>query len=752
MLSIRGFAFVFLLTLLLPYALALDAPAVTSPSHPSGEWGAFPMEFRWNEVEGAKEYCYALTANTDVPEELSICTGNTDAYPPKKIQSGDYYFHVKTVSLGGESAVTTYAIKLDVDGPAGVVLSGETTAEGGTEISWEASEDDASGVKEYEIYRSGFANFDIRDLVATKIATVLVPATAFSDSNATDQSRTYHYKIRPVDKVGNPGPVSNEVHITTAAKCDLDIDFSVVLSESKEELELGIVSNDKIYNGFLTVALPDGTERGFFSDSSPFFDWSGSLDLSGVEQGYIDFSLGAEEMFGDDCSQEKRFVYDIVNPTVSFISPKYNTKVSETVPFEAKVVDSGPFKGGIDSVTFFLKNGVNWQQIGSGTEEGNEMYSFDWDSFSAENGQQKIKVEVIDSAGNSAEAVQTLSVLNAFDGEVDLNAALEQTLNTKLNAFASRDELAASAISSEKVLDLISQADSNLSDAKRLAALDGIGNETSAKMLFATAILLYNQSMEIVETSPYNTSDFIFNKEQSGILFNAAGLSGPALDQAKLFTEKYEPTRQLQIISVTDDNSTYYKAIVKVSFSLDVNILADHNSNDFVLKIVEFIPKEFAEYAVELDSNLSFVVLNDDPVISFILTREQYRMRTLSYVLKENLTKEQADAMVSEGIINKFAAPPALMLPETTVSGLGFSLDFIIFAVISVILVVIAILAIFLLRKRFGKKHSSKQQAFASKPEPKPQKSKEKKGIFSNIKKPGFGKKDESPLSVFGKK
>jgi hypothetical protein len=45
--------FLFALLLLLPAAFALDAPTVSSSTHPEGKWGKAPIFFEWNAVPGA---------------------------------------------------------------------------------------------------------------------------------------------------------------------------------------------------------------------------------------------------------------------------------------------------------------------------------------------------------------------------------------------------------------------------------------------------------------------------------------------------------------------------------------------------------------------------------------------------------------------------------------------------------------------------------------------------------------------------
>lgn len=766
----RKIALFALLFLLLPAALALDAPVVQSGTHQSDTWAPYPIEFTWAAVPGAIKYCYTYVSDPDAEVTEKNCTEFLSFYPPQKAESGDYYFHIKAVSPVEESSVTTYHTKLDIEGPSKPTLSARPLPDGTIEISWGASTDDASGLKEYQVYRKLMAGFTPRD---TPLYTIVsASSTSFIDANNLDESTTYHYIVRPVDNAGNVGNISNEAFAATIAECDLAISFSTELASDQKSLLLKITGNDKIYRPSLKAVLPDGSEKVFFENAEPFAEWQESFGLTGLKQGYIDFNLSATDIessptdiLGQVCSQQKRFVYDLAKPEISFALPKYNDRVSEVIPLQVKVVDAGDFKSGIGSVVFFLKEGSGWKRLGEGEEKSSGVYAFQWSSFSVENGQHKLKAEATDNGGNLVEATQTINVLNAFESAVDLNKAEDQTAKGRDNALAAKWAMEADSIYSEMQQSLIDWGDGNFAEAQSLAVLPGIENETNAKLMFAQAMLLYKQSETVVKTSVFKTADFIFNKEQVGILLNAAGVSGGTADAAKAAIEKADPKRKIEILKVQDGNATYYRALIVVSYSLDVNVLSDSNAGDLVMQIIEVVPKEFAEYAAELDSNFSFAVLYDDPKISFTLARDQYKKKQLVYALKKDLSEEQANALIENNVINKFVAPPIFM--PVGMSGLGFALnvssDLFFFIIIAVAIIAAIIIVALVLRKGFPKgKPAAMQkqglkpskQKFAVKKKEKPKKEFWKKGKppGPGFKLPSFGKKKESPLSVFGKK
>jgi len=365
--------FLLALLLLLPAAFALDAPVVSSDTHPPGVWGGTPIVFKWAAIAGATHYCFVLdsSAETVAPDcvpDTAAFTKRTDVDVPPKIRSDEYFFHIKSVSGSVSSSTTTYSIKLDIGGPPVPLLSATPNLDGSIDLSWTEAEDDASGVKAHEIYRCNLPNFGIYDEGVSLI--VKVAGLSFNDSNNLWPGYAYYYKIRPIDNAGNLGQTSNEVRAITVAKCDLGISFSINLSDDKKHLLLGLRAVDKIAHGWLKATLPDGGIYTFFAEQVPFTDWNSEFDLNQTKEGVIQFYLSAKEFFGDNCDQNKEFIYDITSPVIQFASPKYNERVSETVALQVKAFDQGNFKSGIKSVDFFVDENNHWKSIGSGAEKG----------------------------------------------------------------------------------------------------------------------------------------------------------------------------------------------------------------------------------------------------------------------------------------------------------------------------------------------------------------------------------------------
>jgi hypothetical protein len=163
------------------------------------------------------------------------------------------------------------------------------------------------------------------------------------------------------------------------------------------------------------------------------------------------------------------------------------------------------------------------------------------------------------------------------------------------------------------------------------------------------------------------------------------------------------PQRKLEIIRVVDGNRVYFRVNVVVSFSLSGDYLAKRDLN--VLRIVEFVPKEFAANARELYSPYGFNVVEDDPIIEFRLDREQFASGEISYGLDRDLTEEDANALMKSNVVNKYLVPPvllgaALQLSASLVEAQGTSLGLVLGVAIVVVVAVALLLGVVLYRKR----------------------------------------------------
>jgi len=190
----------------------------------------------------------------------------------------------------------------------------------------------------------------------------------------------------------------------------------------------------------------------------------------------------------------------------------------------------------------------------------------------------------------------------------------------------------------------------------------------------------------------YEQTTFEFDPEQLENLLKEAGLQENLIEEAKEFIENNTVKRKFQVIK-TENNE--FRAKILVTFINDSQSTQD-------IKIVEVIPKSFAQSASLLSSVLDFVILQNDPVIEFtFLGVEPGERIEFEYAISEILTQEQADELISKQPIKDFKAPPIVLKSDKTLqesfSQFPFKIDliFVLFIVIIIILIALVGLAIF---------------------------------------------------------
>ncbi len=697
---------------------ALDAPTVSSPNYPDQSKWYMPtlsIELSWNEVESATKYYYSMDKepNTEPSLESNSTLETTAAY---KKTGGVWYFHVRAAKGNNLGPTTHFKVQLDSARPDWEELSplkATATADGNIILTWHEATDSDSGVSHYELYRSATFDFDLRG-ASKKYSPI--EGTSYTDTNDMAENMTFFYLLVAIDKAGNQSRVSNKASATTYAFCDIDFSFDVALSDDKQKLLISIDADGNLYGGTLVATLPDDKTVEFFREAVPFTDYNAEFDLNETVEGIILVDLTARERLGDDCSQSKEFIYDVTSPSIEIISPELNETIAEEIVVKVEAFDNGDYKSGIDSVEFFVRR-EDWELLGEMAADGNNIYSIDWNTFNFDNGRHQLKAIVKDAVGNSAEHVSGAIIFNTLYQQGDANAAINAALDSKQNALDFIDSLQKQNVLSESIKSLLTSADSNLSKARELYTIGG--NEyTSSRSFAKRAQELFDAIHERLTIEKSDEQSFIYNKEQVGILLNASPLERSLIQEAELLIATASPQRKLELIKVSDENSSYYRANVVVTFSVPVDYLTEKDLN--FLRVIEFVPKEFAAEAADIYSYYEFTVIEGDPIIEFKIDKELIATGEISYGLNKDLTEEEANALIEDGIINKYVVPPVL-LHDATASLLGFSIPSLpsisiagldlkpeLLAGIGAILIVVAALLLLGLLYRKRKKRSAK--------------------------------------------
>jgi hypothetical protein len=220
-----------------------------------------------------------------------------------------------------------------------------------------------------------------------------------------------------------------------------------------------------------------------------------------------------------------------------------------------------------------------------------------------------------------------------------------------------------------------------------------ISNPSSELELKAVATDVAGNSSEATLTLKVKGGETLYKKatytvstlKVSGML-EKAGLDKSLIDEARKNISAGSVKRELQITE-TDGS---FNAFINIS-------ITNSTDEDKEYKVIEFIPKSFAKNASQVESDSKFTVVQADPVIEFeSVVVEAGKTISLIYYLKDSLTQEQADSFISNKVIQDFAAPPALLNPdsEVKVTG-GGAIDVgwigIAFAAIVIIIIVAAI-------------------------------------------------------------
>ncbi len=168
-----------------------------------------------------------------------------------------------------------------------------------------------------------------------------------------------------------------------------------------------------------------------------------------------------------------------------------------------------------------------------------------------------------------------------------------------------------------------------------------------------------------VEEKVIKTQSYDFNKDLTQKLVEEVLKDKGLIEEAVKLLEKNNVARKLNLIDlneVSDENKALFKVQIELNFTNDSN--ADQN-----IQLIEVIPKELTEKAIQIESDYNFEIIEDDPVIKFNLENVKAgETIKVSYSLKEKITEEKKKSLIEEKVIEKFKSPPILLNKETSVS------------------------------------------------------------------------------------
>ena len=650
-------------------------PIVTSDTNPEGEWSTAKILKMRVSYSGATDFSYVVD---QLPETIPDLTGINGEVPPATSDDiilgskldGVWYFHVRAKNPSGWSDTTHYQFKLDSNGPERPEFISATELENGDiNVEWGEATDDLSGIAYYNVYRSNLRfvkdagisrEFSVRDAVA-KLVGEKISELKFLDANVSEGYR-YHYKIQPIDNAGNLGRASGVASVRAPSFCDFDpiLDFSV----ADGNLSIKLDSIVQFRQGRVVVTDPNNIETVVVESESNVYSIEAEYSLAGKPDGDYNVFFNAIDDDYDVCSAQDFFVYDTVNPSIEILSPPITQVLEGSVRFQLKATDSGTNASGVLSAELFLVKNSNETFVGRAIQEGSN-FVFDWNTVNFDNGRFTVIARVKDNGGNSSEVSGLYSFQNTFFARVAAQDALivAQAKRSEANLFV-RD-LASKGID---VLDLnaaLVNADSNLLYAEELFE-QGYYYDIS-KTQAEKSTTMYSTLLNRVSVSDYGSGVYTYNLEQLDAFLGASGLDSAIVNESKGIIEVTQPSRRLKIVKVTKDSETFYLATVNISFTNNAEASLD-------VRVLEIVPKKFIADAANISSGSAFEIIQNDPIIAFdSLIVEPRESASFSYSIKQNLSKEQADALVQSNVMGFYVSPPMIVHSSTDLSAVRLS-------------------------------------------------------------------------------
>ena len=671
--SLRGVSTICFLILFSAAALA-DVPAVSSDTHPNGEWSGERAIKMSISMPGATGFSYETDQAEGTIPDTTVDSEVGDISLGSKLD-GIYWFHVRAKTDSGWSDTAHYEIKVDNSGPSRPGNPVATPLEDGTiMVEWGAASDELSGVAYYDVYRSVLRfvkegeisrEFTIRDAVA-KLVGPDIEGTSFHDTNNIGEGYRYHYKLVAFDNAGNQGVISSAASVRAPSFCDLDFTVETSVSEDKN-LSIGVAANGFFRKGHIIITGP-GNEQAVLLESTERVDLAEvAYSLASKPNGdYNIFFTSIDDDF-DECVAQETFIYDTTLPQIKVLSPSPATELTESVRFEIQASDGGVNPSGISSVSILLEKNGSETLVGEAEKEG-PNYVFDWNTITSENGRFRVIARVSDRGGNKAEDSAIYTFKNTFFARINADSAIKSAEAERAKAVEFIGNLKEKNLYFDDLNAAIKSADANLSYAKQLMG-QGLYFELAEGQAQA-AETIFSSVSEKVLVEDYGSKVYTYNKDQLDIFLQASGIDSGMAGEAKELISRLNPSRKLFLLKVSAYGKTYYKANVEVSvFNPDRNSVA--------VKVLEVIPKQFTNDSNNIFSYSGFEALQNDPVILFEpFTLAPKTSKKLTYSMDIELSKAQADALLSGNVLNFYVSPPIILSESRSVAGLSSLLSF----------------------------------------------------------------------------
>ncbi|MCX6800777.1 MAG: Ig-like domain-containing protein [Candidatus Diapherotrites archaeon] len=565
---------------------------------------------------------------------------------------GNKLIYVKFKDAAGNwttSSVITNAL-IDRTVPSAPSGLSATVGNAQVELSWSAPAADSlpgSGNAGYKVYKDN-ALYATVTSATTKTVTGLTNGTS------------YGFKVRTYDNAGNLSEATADVNATPSAGPVANATITVkrgtaAPSYVKNGDALTVtcsfsydVNSARIYYKYRN---PDQAQEIL---EGPTSNVSSIEDTITLASGYtsIDFWCNGTQYSATVSSSTNSISFDNTGPTIAWSDA--NDTNAEWSGTKIAVVTATDDKG-MDTVEFEL-NGIKY---GATKETGTTKYSYSFNTKDYNNTSYTLKAIGKDMAGNTTTITKSITIHNILNATQMAEEAIAQAKAKKIivedlmKFFATEGLVFPVNLVTEK-----SAADLLLKDAEAIKNSDS--NKATEKANSAKVKYSEINSAAAISSDETKTKFYEYDSNNLVEILLKAGLNQDQADEANKLITGTKATRKLVIVKVGNDANAGYQAKIEITFTSD--------TNDSTLKIVEIIPKEFAQKATQIFSDYNFVIINNDPIIEFTVPVTKGKSVKISYGIG-NITKEQAEGMISNNLVAKFSSPPIIISARTNVAG-----------------------------------------------------------------------------------
>lgn len=474
---------------------------------------------------------------------------------------------------------------------------------------------------------------------------------AIGNWNTSSASTTVNYDNSTPDKPGTPS--------ASAGNGQVSLSWSSVSDAGSAGID-----TYRIYvNGsYYTSTTGTSTTVSNLTNGSSYGFRVSAKDRAGNE-GEQSNSVSATPRSGGSSSN------DTTVPELYWELPSNNATVSGTVLLKVQAYDN---ESGLRFVSFRVDN----NPIGTDYTSVGERYALDWNSMAVVDGTHTLKAMAKsfsdDEEDNSRTREITVTVRNGItslpgeeDKEMqDAEAALAVADDAKEQAAEMLSGLRAEGFEpSESSMNLLNDADDALQEAQDYFDGEDYGNALGKAK---EAAGLFDDFTGLFSVDDFGSAvGYVYNKEHLGVLLGGMGFSSQLSAEAQEMAEEISVGRSLSVKQITEGEQSVYIATVKITVKND-------SDGEKEFKVIEIIPKEFAENA-SMISGSGFTVLAQDPAIEWDMVLAAGEEKEIAYLLKDSLSREKAEELLNAGSLEKFAVPPVLFKQETVVPESVFS-------------------------------------------------------------------------------